>query len=135
MLGEQTNRIFTETNAGTPMGDLMRRYWHPIASVYDMKARSTKRVRIMGEDLVLYRDLSGNYGLVDRHCPHRRADLAFGFVEECGLRCSYHGWQFDHTGACVQQPFEDTVDPDSTFKEKIRIKAYPGEAKAGLLWA
>ena len=117
------------------MGDLMRRYWHPIASVYDMKDRSTKRVRIMGEDLVLYRDLSENYGLVDKHCPHRRADLAFGFVEECGIRCSYHGWQFDHTGACVQQPFEDTVDPESTFKEKIRIKAYPVEARAGLLWA
>lgn len=116
------------------MGDLMRRYWHPIASVFEMKSRNTKRIRIMGEDLVLYRDLSGNYGVVDKHCPHRRADMAFGFVEECGLRCSYHGWQFDQTGACIEQPFEDTSDPDSTFKDKVHIKAYPVEAKAGLLW-
>lgn len=135
MLNQATNKIFTETDAGTPMGDLMRRYWHPIGSEYEMKDTPTKRVRIMGEDLTLYKDLSGNYGLVDKHCPHRRADMAFGFVEECGLRCSYHGWQFDQTGACVDQPFEDTVDPNSTFKEKVRIKAYPVETKAGLLWA
>jgi 5,5'-dehydrodivanillate O-demethylase len=84
---------------------------------------------------VLYKDLSGNYGLVDRHCPHRRADLSFGFTEQCGLRCSYHGWLFEHTGACLSQPFEEIDDREAQFKDKIRIKAYLVEAMGGLLWA
>ncbi len=135
MLDVETNRKFSETDAGTPMGSLLRYYWHPIGSVYEMNRRPTKSIRIMGEDLVLYRDLSGNYGLVDKHCPHRRADLAFGFVEAGGLRCSYHGWLYDEMGACIEQPFEDTVDANSNFKNKIKIKAYPVESKGGLLWA
>ena len=89
----------------------------------------------MGEDLVLYRDASGAYGLIDRHCPHRRADLSYGIVEECGLRCAYHGWLFDGTGRCLQQPFEEITRPEARFKDKIRITAYPVDAKAGLLWA
>jgi 5,5'-dehydrodivanillate O-demethylase oxygenase subunit len=89
----------------------------------------------MGEDLVLYRDGEGDYGLVDRHCPHRRADLAYGYTEDRGLRCNYHGWLFDHSGACLHQPFEETRHPEGTFKDKVRIKAYPVAAKAGLLWA
>ena len=135
MLDHATNRLLCETGPDTPMGGLLRRYWHPVGAVSEMEERPTKRIRIMGEDLVLYRDLSGGYGLLERHCPHRRADLGFGFVEECGLRCSYHGWYFDRTGACLEQPFEDTADPDSRFREKIRVTAYPVEAKAGLLWA
>ena len=101
----------------------------------DGHARRSKPVRLMGEDLVLYKDQSGNYGLVDRHCPHRRADMSYGWVEECGLRCNYHGWKFDHTGACIDQPFEEIAHPDARFKERITIKAYPVEARAGLLWA
>jgi 5,5'-dehydrodivanillate O-demethylase len=89
----------------------------------------------MGEDLVLYRDLGGKYGLVDRHCPHRRADLSYGFVEECGLRCNYHGWLFDNDGRTLEQPFEDVANPDAHYRDKVRVKAYPIEAKAGLLWA
>ena len=135
MLDVETNQKLAETDAGTPMGTLMRCYWHPISSVYEMNRRSTKSIRVMGEDLVLYKDLSGNYGLIDKHCPHRRADMSFGYTETCGLRCSYHGWLYDQTGACIEQPFEDTVDPNSNFKNKIKIKAYPVEAKGGLLWA
>ena len=84
---------------------------------------------------MLYRDASGSYGLLDRHCPHRRADLSYGMVEACGLRCHYHGWLFDGAGRCLEQPFEDVAHPDGRFRDKIRITAYPVEAKAGLLWA
>ena len=84
------------------MGELLRRYWMPIAAVAELDDQPTKPVRLMGEDLVLYRDGSGTYGLIDRHCPHRRADLSYGFVEECGLRCNYHGWLFDETGRCTR---------------------------------
>ena len=135
MLDEATNKKLSEVGRGTPMGELMRRYWHPIAAMGELDDHATKPVRLMGEDLVLYKDLSGNYGLIDRHCPHRRADLSYGYVEQCGLRCSYHGWLYDHHGACIGQPFEDTADPEGRFRDKIRITAYPVEAKAGLLWA
>ena len=117
------------------MGELLRRYWMPIAAVSEFDKTSIKPVRLMGEDLTLYKDLSGAYGLIDRHCPHRRADLSYGFVEQCGLRCNYHGWRFDETGKCVEQPWEDVAAPEARFKDKIHIKAYPVEAKAGLLWA
>jgi 5,5'-dehydrodivanillate O-demethylase oxygenase subunit len=135
MLTEANNKTLTQTAAGTPMGDLLRRYWYPIAAVAELEEKATKRVRLLGENLVLYKDLRGRYGLVDRHCPHRRADMAFGFVEECGLRCHYHGWLFNEEGRCLEQPFDDTVDPSSRYKDKTPIKAYPVEAKAGLLWA
>ena len=117
------------------MGNLLRRYWHPIAGVSEFDEQETKPVRIMGEDLVLYKDLSGTYGLIDRQCQHRRADLSYGFVEECGLRCNYHGWLYDEKGACIAQPYEDTAHPEAKFKDKVKIKAYPVQPLAGLLWA
>jgi 5,5'-dehydrodivanillate O-demethylase oxygenase subunit len=129
------NEKLTRVGPGTPMGELMRRYWQPIAAVAELDAHPTKPVRLLGEDLVLFKDLSGRYGLVERHCPHRRADLSYGMVEQCGIRCSYHGWQFDHTGRCIEQPFEDTSNPASQYKDRIRINGYPVEAKRGLLWA
>jgi 5,5'-dehydrodivanillate O-demethylase len=89
----------------------------------------------MGEDLVVYRDLSGTCGLIARHCAHRAADLAYGYVEQCGLRCHYHGWTYDETGACVAQPFEEKFDPQARLKKRIRTTAYPVQEKAGLLWA
>jgi 5,5'-dehydrodivanillate O-demethylase len=135
VLSEEQNRALTEVGAGTPMGELLRRYWMPIAAVAELDDRPTKPVRLLGEDLVLYKDKAGNYGLVDRHCSHRRADLSYGWVEGCGLRCHYHGWLWDHTGRCLQQPFEETAHPEARFKDRVRIKAYPVEAKAGLLWA
>jgi 5,5'-dehydrodivanillate O-demethylase oxygenase subunit len=135
MLSEEKNRLLCQTGPDTPMGELLRRYWQPIAGVSELDATPTKPVRIMGEDLVLYRDRAGTYGLVDRHCPHRRADLSYGFVEDCGLRCNYHGWLFDETGACLHQPFEERAHPHARFKEKVAVKAYPAEAKAGIVWA
>lgn len=135
MLTEANNKLLTQTSADTPMGGLLRRYWYPIAAVAELEEKPTKRVRLLGENLVLYKDLGGRYGLVDRHCPHRRADMYFGFPEECGLRCHYHGWLFNEEGRCLEQPFDDTVDANSHYKDKTPIKAYPVEAKAGLLWA
>src|SRR5882762_7224072 len=117
------------------MGELLRRYWMPIAAVAELDDHPTRPVRLLGENLVLYKDKAGTYGLVDRHCPHRRADLSYGYTDSCGLRCHYHGWLWDNTGRCLQQPFEETSHPEARFKDRVRIKAYPVEAKAGLLWA
>ena len=134
-MNEEMNRKLTQVGPGTPMGNLLRRYWMPIAGVSEFDARSTKPVRLMGEDLVLYKDPSGQFGLVDRRCAHRRADLAYGMVEKSGLRCNYHGWAYDHTGQCIHQPFEDTCMPERNIKAGICIKAYPVQQKGGLLWA
>jgi 5,5'-dehydrodivanillate O-demethylase oxygenase subunit len=135
MLSADENAALTRVGRGTPMGELMRRYWQPIAAVVELDDNPTKPVRLMGEDLVLYKDTGGHYGLVDRHCPHRRADLSYGVVEDRGLRCHYHGWLFDGTGRCLHQPFEEIAHPEARFKDKIIVTAYPVEAKAGLLWA
>ena len=135
MLSDEQNRRLTQVGAGTPMGELLRRYWMPIAAVAELDDKATKPMRLLGEDLVLYRDQAGTYGLLDRHCAHRRADLSYGWVEGCGLRCNYHGWVWDHTGKCLEQPFEEVTNPEAHFKDRVRIKAYPVEAKAGLLWA
>jgi len=135
MLSREDNERLTRVGRGTPMGDLMRRYWQPIAAVGQLDEHPTRPVRVMGEDLVLYRDARGRYGLLDRHCAHRRADLCYGIVEARGLRCHYHGWLFDGAGRCLEQPFEETARPEARFKDKIALTAYPVEAKAGLLWA
>jgi 5,5'-dehydrodivanillate O-demethylase oxygenase subunit len=135
MLSAEQNRRLTEVGRGTRMGELLRRYWMPIAAVAELDEHPTKPVRLMGEDLVLYRDKRGTYGLVDRHCAHRRADLSYGYVEDCGLRCNYHGWLYDERGRCLAQPFEEMAHPEARYKDRIAITAYPVEAKAGLLWA
>jgi 5,5'-dehydrodivanillate O-demethylase len=135
VLSEEQNRALTAVGAGTPMGELLRRYWMPIAGVSELDDHPVKPVRLMGEDLVLYRDQGAHYGLVDRHCAHRRADLSYGWVEDCGLRCHYHGWLWDRTGRCLQQPFEEMARPAARFKDRVRIKAYPVETRAGLVWA
>ncbi len=135
MLAAEKNHELTQVGAGAPMGDYLRRYWHPIAGASELADNPVKPVRLMGEDLVLYKDLSGHYGLVDRHCPHRRADLSYGFVEQCGLRCNYHGWLFDADGSCLEQPYEDQAAPEMRFREKIKIKSYQVRELAGLLFA
>jgi 5,5'-dehydrodivanillate O-demethylase len=135
MLSAERNEFFARVGAGTPMGDYLRRYWLPIAGESEFDANPVKAIRILGEDLVLYRDRSGTFGLVDRQCPHRRADLSYGFVEEHGLRCNYHGWCFDEAGRCVEQPFEDVANPAARFREKVRMTSYPVEVKRGLVWA
>jgi len=135
MLSNQDNELLTRVGPGTAMGELLRRYWMPIAAVTEFEKETVRPLRLLGEDLVLYKDQAGTFGLVDRHCAHRRADLSYGFVEECGLRCNYHGWLYDEKGRCLEQPYEDTAAPQARFKDKIHIKAYPVESHAGLLWA
>ena len=135
MLTAERNRMLTQVGPGTPMGALLRRYWHPIGGASEFDAMAVKAVRLLGEDLTLYKDLGGTFGLVDRQCAHRRADLSYGFVEEKGLRCNYHGWCFDETGRCIEQPYDDLTNPNEARREKCAIKAYPVRALAGLLWA
>jgi len=135
MMSQAENERFTQVGPGTPMGNLLRRYWHPIAAVAELKDNPLKPVRILGEDLILYRDGQGEIGLIDRQCCHRRADLAYGIVEDCGLRCNYHGWLFNHEGRCLEQPFEDEVNAEANFKDKVRIKSYPVATLAGMIWA
>src|SRR6266704_2745158 len=118
MLSPQDNERLTRVGPGTPMGGLLRRYWMPIGALTEFDTRSIKPVRLLGEDLVLYKDLQGAFGLVDRHCAHRRADLSYGFVEQCGLRCNYHGWLFDADGSVLAQPYEDVAHPAAHLKDE-----------------
>jgi phenylpropionate dioxygenase-like ring-hydroxylating dioxygenase large terminal subunit len=133
MMSAQENELITRIGPGTPCGALMRRYWQPAALVEELDdPRPVKPVRLLGEDLVLFRDHEGRYGLLDRHCPHRGADLAFGRREDGGLRCSFHGWLFDVTGQCLETPAEPVNSP---LCRNIRQPAYPVLEKAGVLWA
>jgi 5,5'-dehydrodivanillate O-demethylase len=128
------NELLTRVGPGTPMGELLRRYWQPIGGASELDGHPVKPVRLLGEDLVLYRDRGGRYGLIDRHCPHRRADMAYGWVEDTGIRCSYHGWLVDQTGRCLEQPYEDTTNPKPS-KAGCETTAYPVRECAGLLFA
>src|SRR4029079_19119817 len=109
MLMAEHNDLITRTNPGTAAGALLRRYWQPAALVDELAGnnRPVKAVRLMGEDLVIFRDERGRYGLVGRHCPHRGTDLAYGRLEDRGLRCAFHGWLFDVNGKAL----ETTADP------------------------
>ena len=133
MLSREDNERITRTNAGTPMGEAFRRYWIPAALSTELPQADGApiRVRLLGEDLVAFRDTSGNVGLVTAFCPHRRAPMFFGRNEEHGLRCVYHGWKFDRSGACVDMPSEP---PDSLFKTKVAIASYPTWEGGGMLW-
>ena len=121
MLSAKDNASLTAVGRGTPMGELMRRYWQPIAAVAQLDERPTLPVRLLGEDLVLYRDTRGRYGLLDRHCAHRRADLSYGSVEAGGLRCHYHGWLYDVDGRVVETPGEPE---DCGVKSRVQHLAY-----------
>ena len=135
MLSADKNKILTQVGPGTPMGDYLRRYWQPIGGASELDDNPIKAMRLFGEDLVLYKDLGGNYGLLDRHCPHRRADLSYGFVEQTGIRCNYHGWLMDERGNVIEQPYDDTVNPRGKTRERCLAKAYPVKECAGLLFA
>jgi 5,5'-dehydrodivanillate O-demethylase oxygenase subunit len=135
MLSAETNRRLTEIGPGTEMGALLRRYWHPVAGVSEFDDVAIKPIRLFGEDLVLFKTLDGTFGLVARRCAHRGADLAIGIIEADGLRCQYHGWQYDCTGQCINQPFEEVVDPSARLRRGVKIPAYPVQAKAGMVWA
>ena len=134
MLSQATNKLLTEVGPSTPMGDYLRRYWHPVAGEAEFQNAAIRPVRVLGEDLVVYRDLSGNFGAMARHCPHRRADLSYGYVESNGLRCNYHGWLFDRQGKCIEQPYDDIARPEAEFKARICTTAYEAQVFAGLVW-
>jgi 5,5'-dehydrodivanillate O-demethylase oxygenase subunit len=131
MLTAEENERLTRVGPGTPGGNLLRRYWHPVGGVAEMADRWTKRVRILGEDLVLFKDRTGKFGLIGEFCPHRRASLAYGIPTEDGIRCPYHGWKFDGTGSCLEQPNEPE---GSNFKDKVKTAGYPVAELGGLLW-
>ena len=126
------NARLTQVGPGTLAGELLRRYWWPIAASGELDAEPVLAIRLLGENLALYRTDAGELGLVSQRCPHRGASLAYGIPEEDGLRCAYHGWKFDRLGACLEQPAEPE---DSTFKQRVRIPAYPVEELGGLVWA
>jgi nitrite reductase/ring-hydroxylating ferredoxin subunit len=115
------------------MGNLLRRFWLPalLSSELPQADGDPIRTRTLGEDLVAFRDTSGQVGIVDAYCPHRRAPLFFGRNEECGLRCVYHGWKFDTRGECIDMPSEP---PESNFKDRISLKSYPTAEVGGVIW-
>ncbi len=133
MLSQEENDLLTRTGPGTPGGNLLRHYWQPVALAEELPANSAPlALRIMSEDLVLFRDDDGKLGLLGLHCSHRRADLSYGRVENGGLRCLYHGWLFDRHGNCLEQPCEA---PGKSFCEKVRHPAYPCQERAGIIFA
>src|SRR5918998_4234543 len=133
MLTKAQNALLTQTGPGTPGGDLMRRYWQPVALAEEQPAGGAPLpVRLLGEDLVLFRDEQGRPGLLGLHCPHRGADLSYGRLEDGGLRCLYHGWLFDVGGRCLEQAGEPA---GSTFKDRVRQRAYPCQEAGDLIFA
>ncbi len=133
MMSQEQNDLITRVAAGTGTGDLMRCYWQPAALVEELKGeRPVVPVRLLGQNFVLFRDEAGRYGMLDRDCPHRGADLAFGRLENNGLRCAFHGWLFGVDGTCLQTPAEPA---GSRLCENIRQRAYPVLEKSGILFA
>jgi phthalate 4,5-dioxygenase oxygenase subunit len=134
MLTREENELITRIGAGTPMGDTMRRYWIPALLSRELPGPDCPpvRVKLLGEDLIAFRDTEGRVGLLGEFCPHRGASLFFGRNEECGLRCVYHGWKFDVGGRCVDMMNEPE---ELSFKHKIRQTAYPAVELGGLVWA
>jgi phthalate 4,5-dioxygenase len=134
MLTHEDNELITRIGAGTPMGNTMRRYWIPVLLAWELPEPDCPpvRVKLLGEDLVAFRDTEGRVGVLDEFCPHRRASLFFGRNEECGLRCVYHGWKFDVSGRCVDMMNEPE---ELSFKHKIRQLSYPTVEMGGLIWA
>src|SRR5436309_412107 len=114
------------------MGELLRRYWHPVVTSADLCAKPVHAMRIMGEDLVVFRQPDGSVGVVEGACPHRGTSLAMGMPEDGGIRCAYHGWKFDCSGQCVDTPLEPA---GSRLASKVRIAGYPAQEMGGLVWA
>ena len=132
-LTREENELLTRVGPGTPAGELFRRYWLPFAVAAELTGEQpTKFIRLLGEDLVLFRDRSENVGLLADHCAHRGASLLYGRVEERGIACAYHGWLYDVHGNCLETPAEPA---DSLFRLTVRQRAYPVRRFLGLYWA
>ncbi len=134
MLSDSDNKILCRIGPGTPMGNVFREYWLPAIRSDELLGPDSAplRVKLLGEELIGYRTTSGAVGLIQSACPHRGASLFFGRNEEEGLRCVYHGWKYDVTGACVDMPSEPA---ESNFKSKVRARSYPTHERNGVIWA
>lgn len=134
MLTKEKNQLLTQIGAGTLLGELFRRYWLPVIRAEELPRPDCTpvKVRLLGEDLVAFRDSSGRVGLLEERCPHRLASLFLGRNEDGGLRCVYHGWKFDVEGKCLETPCEPK---GSTFKDKVRATSYPCVERGGVVWA
>ncbi|MGE3248208.1 MAG: Rieske 2Fe-2S domain-containing protein, partial [Beijerinckiaceae bacterium] len=133
MLTPQENDLMCRVENGAPMGEIFRRHWIPALLSEEVAEPDgdPKKIRLLGEDLVVFRDSDGKLGILDEYCPHRRASLAFGRNEECGLRCLYHGWKFDVNGNALEMSSE----PAGTgLVEKVKLKSYPAREAAGFIW-
>ena len=132
MLTPEENELLTRVGRGTPAGELLRRYWQPIAIAKDISDQHpVKFVRILGEDLVLFQSKKGQVGLLQDRCSHRGASLSYGRVEERGIACAYHGWLYDTEGNCLETPAEPA---GSNFALTVKHQAYPVQKFAGLYW-
>ena len=133
MLSTKDNELLTRVGPDAPMGKLLRQYWMPVMASDELAAPDgdPMRVRLLGEDLVIFRATSGRVGLFAENCSHRGASLFFGRNENDGLRCVYHGWMYDVTGRCVDMPSEP---PESNFRDKVRQRAYPCQERGGMIW-
>ena len=134
MLSATDNAYLNTSEPNTPMGNYLRCHWHPVALSEEVAKPDCApiRLKVMGEDLLLFRDSKGNTGLIEPFCAHRGADLFFGRNEECGIRCIYHGWKYDIHGNCIDMP---NVPKDAAYHGKIKIKAYPTREFADMVWA
>ena len=133
MLSRQENDLLTSVGPGTPCGEMLRRYWWPIGfSELVTEKQTPTKVRLLGEDFVLFRDGARRLGLLELHCSHRGTSLEFGRVEDQGIRCCYHGWLYDVAGRCLEQPAEPA---ESTFKDRILHPAYRVQEIAGFIFA
>lgn len=132
MLNREQQERLTRIGPGTAAGRLFRHYWMPIRPTCDLVHGQSVRIRLLGEDLVLFRDLAGKVGLIDEHCPHRRSSLALGCVDEEGIRCPYHGWKFNRHGSCLEIPTESA---ESNLSARVKTTAYPVKEMGGLIFA
>jgi phthalate 4,5-dioxygenase oxygenase subunit len=134
MLHREDNELLSRIGPGTAMGETLRQFWLPmlLSSELPENDGAPERVRLLGENLIAYRDTNGEVGLMAENCPHRGASMFFGRNEEAGLRCVYHGWKFDASGTCVDMPNEP---PESNFKHKVRITTYKTHEQNGVIWA
>src|SRR5262245_27930946 len=133
MLSKEDNEVLVRVGPGTAMGELFRRFWLPALLSQELPGPDSVpvRLRLLGEDLIAFRDTEGRAGILDAYCAHRNAPLFFGRNEESGLRCVYHGWKFDVSGACTDIP---NTPEGETFKAKVQLKSYPVVEGSGMVW-
>ena len=133
MLSKEENELLTRVGPGTPAGEMLRRYWWPVGFTEHVKEKGRPvRTKLLGEDLVLFRDGNGRLGLLGLHCSHRGTSLEFGRVDDRGIRCCYHGWLYDVRGRCLEQPAEPE---DSRFKDRVQHPAYQAQEIGGFIFA